>query len=230
MIDLNRVGSSWVLLLGACALLLAGCSTYELVPPKPGEEEWAPTPALQIPGHQTKDGSAFTQHSMISLFQDRRAYRVGDILTVMLEERTQSSKKADTSLDKSSSFDIPVPIIGRKARTNLTAEASAERDFKGSAKTSQQNTLSGYITVTVAEVLPNGVLLVRGEKWIKLNQGDEYVRLQGLVRIDDIDQQNRVPSQRLADARITYAGRGALADTNQAGWLSRILNGSWFPL
>lgn len=217
-------------LVGACLLLLAGCATYELVPPKPGEDDWAPTRAQLFPDSQAAHGSAFTQHSMISLFQDRRAYRVGDILTVMLEERTQSSKKADTSLDKSSSFNIPVPIVGRTARTNLTAEASADRDFSGSAKTSQQNTLSGYITVTVAEVLPNGILLVRGEKWIKLNQGDEYVRLQGLVRIDDIDQQNRVPSQRLADARITYAGRGALADTNQAGWLSRILNGSWFPL
>lgn len=219
-----------IALLGAGTMLLAGCSTYELVPPKPGEQDWAPTPALLLPDNKAKDGSAFTQHAMVSLFQDRRAYRVGDILTVMLQERTQSSKKADTSLDKSSSFDMPVPIVGRKARTNLTASGSVDRDFKGSAKTSQQNTLSGYITVTVAEVLPNGILLVRGEKWIKLNQGDEYVRLQGLVRIDDIDQQNRVPSQRLADARITYAGRGALADTNQPGWLSRIFNGSWFPL
>lgn len=217
-------------LLAGSLLLLAGCATYELIPPKPGEDEWAPTRAQLWPDRQTKDGSAFTQHSMISLFQDRRAYRVGDILTVMLEERTQSSKKADTSLDKSSNINIPVPIVGRTARTNLTAQSSVDRDFTGSAKTSQQNTLSGYITVTVAEVLPNGILLVRGEKWIRLNQGDEYVRLQGLVRIDDIDQQNRVPSQRLADARITYAGRGALADTNQAGWLSRIFNGSWFPL
>lgn len=215
--------------ISACFLLLSGCATYELVPPKPGEDDWAPTRATIWPDSKTKDGSAFTQHSMISLFQDRRAYRVGDILTVMLEERTQSSKKADTSLDKSSSFNMPVPIIGRHARTNLTAEGSIDRDFSGSAKTSQQNTLSGYITVTVAEVLPNGILRVRGEKWIKLNQGDEYVRLQGLVRIDDIDQQNRVPSQRLADASITYAGRGALADTNQAGWLSRIFNSSWFP-
>lgn len=218
------------LLAAGLLLLLTGCSTYEFVPPEPGEDKWAPTPARVEHESSRRDGSAFSQSSMITLFQDRRAYRVGDILTVMLEERTQSSKKADTSLDKSSSIDIPVPIVGRTARTNLTAVGAAERDFKGSASTSQQNTLSGYITVTVAEVLPNDVLLVRGEKWIRLNQGDEYVRLQGLVRIDDIDGQNRVPSQRLADARITYAGRGALADTNQAGWLSRLFNSSWFPL
>lgn len=211
-------------------LILSGCTTYELVPPKPGEDDWAPTPP-SVPLHQqARHGSAFSNQTMIALFQDRRAFRVGDMLTVLLQERTQSSKKADTSLDKSSSIDLPVPLVGRKLRTNLTAEASADRDFSGSASTSQQNTLSGSITVTVSDVLPNGVLRVKGEKWIRLNQGDEYVRLQGLVRIDDIDSQNRVPSQRLADARITYAGRGALADTNQAGWLSRFFNSSWFPL
>lgn len=215
----------WAGLLG-----LAGCTTYELIPPEPGEEDWAPTLGQVSAREQGRDGSAFTQQSMITLFQDRRAYRVGDILTITLEERTQSSKKADTSMDKSSGIDIPAPMVGRKLRTNLTLEGAVDRDFRGSASTSQQNTLSGYITVTVAEVLPNGVLRVRGEKWIKLNQGDEYVRLHGLVRVDDIDGQNRVSSQRLADARITYAGRGALADTNQAGWLTRFFNSSWFPL
>lgn len=211
-------------------LMLSGCTTYELIPPKPGEDDWAPTLAQGPESPPARDGSAFSNRTMIALFQDRRAFRVGDMLTVVLQERTQSSKKADTSLDKSSSIDIPVPLVGRKLRTNLTAEASADRDFSGSASTSQQNTLSGSITVTVAEVLPNGVLRVKGEKWIRLNQGDEYVRLQGLVRMDDIDSHNRVPSQRLGDARITYAGRGALADTNQAGWLSRFFNSSWFPL
>ncbi|ATG74961.1 flagellar basal body L-ring protein [Zobellella denitrificans] len=215
----------WAGLLG-----LAGCTTYELIPPEPGEEDWAPTLGQTSQAEPGRDGSAFSQNSMITLFQDRRAYRVGDILTITLEERTQSSKKADTSMGKNSGIDIPAPMVGRKLRTNLTLEGSVDRDFRGSASTSQQNTLSGSITVTVAEVLPNGVLRVRGEKWIRLNQGDEYVRLNGLVRVDDIDGQNRVSSQRLADARITYAGRGALADTNQAGWLTRFFNSSWFPL
>ena len=84
--------------------------------------------------------------------------------------------------------------------------------------------------MTVAEVLPNGVLLIRGEKWIRLNQGDEYVRLGGMVRVEDIDQANRLSSQRIADARITYAGRGALADSNQAGWLTRFFNSAIAPL
>lgn len=216
--------------LAAALLMLSGCTTYELIPPEPGEDDWAPTPPAAPVQQQARHGSAFSNGTMIALFQDRRAFREGDMLTVLLQERTQSSKKADTSLGKSSSLDMPAPLVGRTVRTNLSAEAGVERDFSGSASTSQQNTLSGSITVTVSEVLPNGVLRVKGEKWIRLNQGDEYVRLQGLVRMDDIDSQNRVPSQRLGDARITYAGRGALADTNQAGWLSRFFNSSWFPL
>lgn len=216
--------------LAAALLMLSGCTTYELIPPEPGEDDWAPTPPAAPVQQQARHGSAFSNGTMIALFQDRRAFREGDMLTVLLQERTQSSKKADTSLGKSSSLDMPAPLVGRTLRTNLSAEAGVERDFSGSASTSQQNTLSGSITVTVSEVLPNGVLRVKGEKWIRLNQGDEYVRLQGLVRMDDIDSQNRVPSQRLGDARITYAGRGALADTNQAGWLSRFFNSSWFPL
>ena len=78
--------------------------------------------------------------------------------------------------------------------------------------------------------MPNGVLRVRGEKWLKLNQGDEYIRLSGLARVDDIDGSNRISSQRLGDARITYSGRGTLADANEAGWLSRFFNSSWFPI
>jgi flagellar L-ring protein precursor FlgH len=78
--------------------------------------------------------------------------------------------------------------------------------------------------------MPNGILRVRGEKWLRLNQGDEYIRLNGLVRVDDIDGTNRVSSQRLADARITYSGRGALADSNSAGWLTRFFNSPFFPI
>src|SRR5690606_9115671 len=106
---------------------------------------------------------------------------------------------------------------------------SADREFRGSAKSSQQNTLRGSIAVTVHRVLPNGVLEVKGEKWLRLNQGDEFIRLTGLVRLDDIDSYNRVSSQNVANARISYAGRGALSDANSAGWLTRFFNHPWFP-
>ncbi len=210
---------------------LVGCSTYELQPPEPGDAEWkATTPPPLSSAAQPDDGSLFRRDYMFTLFQDRRAYRVGDILTVNLDERTQSSKKADTSTGKNSSMAVPAPSFGGSTHTDLAVDVSADRKFDGTASSSQQNALTGAITVTVSEVLPNGVLRIRGEKWIRLNQGDEYMRLGGMVRVEDIDQWNRLSSQRIADARITYAGRGALADSNQAGWLSRFFNSAVAPL
>ena len=211
-------------------LLLGGCSTYELQPPEPGEEDWAPSRSTMAPAALGEDGSLYNGDSMMTLFQDRGAYRVGDILTVMLDERTQSSKKANTSTGKKGSIDVPPPSIGGVSKPEWGISASADRNFDGSASSSQQNTLSGSITVTVAEVLAKGVLRIRGEKWIRLNQGDEYIRLGGMVRVDDIDSTNRISSQRIADARITYAGRGALADSNQMGWLARFFNSAFAPL
>lgn len=211
------------------SLLLCGCATYELKSPKPGDEAWKPSAPITLPTGEAEDGSLYRRDYMFTLFQDRRAYRVGDILTVLLEERTQSSKKADTSMGKSSSLSMNAPTLAGRTRSNWAAELAADRDFDGTATSSQQNALTGAITVTVSEVQPNGVLRIRGEKWIRLNQGDEYLRLGGMVRVEDIDQWNRLSSQRIADARITYAGRGALADSNQAGWLTRFFNSALAP-
>ncbi|WKE66534.1 flagellar basal body L-ring protein FlgH [Gallaecimonas kandeliae] len=211
-------------------LALAGCQSarYDIATPEPGEQDWAPT-LVQGDKAQGEDGSLYAKPSMLTLFQDRRAYRVGDILTIVLNEQTQSSKKADTSLDKSSSVGLAAPQLGNKELGDLSATLDGKRAFAGGASASQQNSLSGYITVTVAKVLANGVLAVRGEKWIRLNQGDEFLRLRGLVRVDDIDGQNRISSQRVANAQITYAGRGSLAEANQPGWLTRFFQSPLFP-
>lgn len=83
--------------------------------------------------------------------------------------------------------------------------------------------------MTVHEVLPNGVLRISGEKWIRLNQGDEYIRLTGIVRVDDISRSNQVSSQRIGDARITYSYWGALAESNASGWLTQFFNSPWMP-
>jgi len=212
------------------AALLSGCSTYEVVPPHPDDAAYAPPEALANPPLSTaEDGGLYRSDYTLSLMQDRRAYRVGDILTVLLDERTQSSKKADTSFDKNSNINIGVPQVGNSTFTGIQADVKGGRDFKGTSATTQQNALTGAITVMVTRVFPNGALQVRGEKWIRLNQGDEYIRLNGFVRVDDIDATNRISSQRIADARITYAGRGALADSNQAGWLTRFFNSAFAP-
>lgn len=210
--------------------LLGGCSTYEVVPPHPDDAAYAPPEALaNPPAVSGQDGGLFRPDYTLSLTQDRRAYRVGDMLTVVLDERTQSSKKADTSFDKNSSINLGVPKVGNATFSGLQAGVNGQRDFKGSSATTQQNALTGAITVMVTRVFNNGALQVRGEKWIRLNQGDEYLRLNGFVRVDDIDAGNRISSQRIADARITYAGRGALAEANQAGWLTRFFNSALAP-
>ncbi len=208
--------------------LLAACSTYEVMPAKDNDPAWRPAKPMPKAA-AAEDGSLYRNDYLFALFQDRRAYRVGDILTVVLEESTQSSKKAATKLGKSSGVEVSAPVLGNRTYNSLSASLGMDNDFDGSASSSQQNSLSGYITVTVAEVVGNGVVRIQGEKWIRLNQGDEYLRLSGAVRVDDIDQANRISSQRIADAHIAYAGRGALADSNQTGWLTRFFNSALSP-
>lgn len=164
----------------------------------------------------------------MTLFQDRRAYRVGDILTVMLTEETESSKKADTSYNKNAGVGFVAPVFGSNS-IDAAVNIDADRNFDGSASSSQGNKLQGAITVTVHEVLPNDVLRISGEKWLRLNQGDEFIRLTGIVRVDDINRSNQISSLRIGDARITYAGRGALADSNASGWLTQFFNSPWMP-
>lgn len=210
-------------------ILLAGCAgRQEFTPPEPDEEKYAP-PTLDYSLPAAQNGSLYRHQYSMTLFQDRRAYRVGDMLTVVLSEETESSKKADTKYGKNSSVGFTAPSLGGKTIDELAASVDAQRAFDGSASSSQGNKLEGAITVTVHEVLPNGVLRISGEKWIRLNQGDEFIRLTGIVRVDDISRNNQVSSARIGDARITYSGRGTLADSNAAGWLSQFFNSPWMP-
>ncbi|CAE6932170.1 Assembles around the rod to form the L-ring and probably protects the motor basal body from shearing forces during rotation [Vibrio sp. B1REV9] len=219
------LAKNWVI----AVVLLAGCAgRQEFIPPEPNAEEYAP-PVLDYTLPDTKSGSLYRHQYTMTLFQDRRAYRVGDVLTVQLSEETSSSKKAGTQFGKNSTVDFAAPTIGNKTYNEFGVSLDGSRNFDGSASSSQGNKLQGAITVTVHEVLPNGVLRISGEKWLRLNQGDEFIRLTGIVRVDDISRSNQVSSQRIADARITYAGRGALADSNAAGWLTQFFNSPWVP-
>ncbi|XAW88918.1 flagellar basal body L-ring protein FlgH [Vibrio sp. CDRSL-10 TSBA] len=222
MTKLSKAGLLSVLVLAGCA----GREEFGL--PSPDEEKYGP-PELDYSLPEAQSGSLYRHHYAMTLFQDRRAYRVGDVLTVQLSESTQSSKSADTQYGKSSSVGLAAPIIGAKTFDDVSASIDGNRAFDGSASSSQGNRLQGAITVTVSEVLPNGVIRIRGEKWIRLNQGDEFIRLTGIVRVDDISRSNQISSQRIGDARITYSGRGALADSNASGWLTQFFNSPWMP-
>lgn len=205
-------------------LLLAGCSV--IAPPALPSDEPGPLPLPVAAPQRPAGGGVFVAGRSASLTADTRAFRAGDVLTVVLQEATQASKKADTQMGKGSGGGLDMDFNGTAKSLSL----GAQRDFNGSATSSQQNTLQGAITVVVQEVLGNGLLRVAGEKSLTLNQGEELVRLAGYVRAADVDSDNRVSSQRIANARISYSGRGHLADANTPGWLTRWFVSPWAPI
>jgi len=214
----------------ACLLmLLGGCASFPT-----GDPAYASATPAVPPPPAPANGAIYQAGYAVSLFEDLSARRVGDVLTIRLVERTDASKKASTSVNKESAIAVPNPILlGRplslSGGTTLETDIASAQDFQGEGDSSQSNSLRGDISVTVAEVLPNGNLLVRGEKQLKLNQGDEYIRLSGIVRPVDIAPDNTVLSTRVADVRIAYAGRGAVADASTLGWLSRFFLSMLWP-
>ncbi|MFO1795939.1 flagellar basal body L-ring protein FlgH [Pseudomonas aeruginosa] len=218
------------------ATALGGCVNP---PPKPNDPYYAPVlPRTPLPAAQN-NGAIYQAGFEQNLYDDRKAFRVGDIITITLNEKTQASKKANSDIQKDSKTKMGLTsLFGSGMTTNnpigggdlsLSAEYGGSCDAKGDSQAGQSNSLTGSITVTVAEVLPNGILSVRGEKWMTLNTGNELVRIAGLVRADDIATDNTVSSTRVADARITYSGTGAFADASQPGWLDRFFLSPLWP-
>lgn len=221
------------LLVPLIALAVAGCASAAR-----RDADWAPTQPLAdapMEAPTPTRGAIYAGSGGLRLFQDNRARDPGDLVTVVLVERTvaqtrattQVTKDSTTSLSAPSLFGAPVTYGGRDI---LNAEMESGRSFKGDGDSSQSNRLDGEITATVVQRLPNGNLVIRGEKRVRLNQGDEVVRIQGVIRPADIGPDNRIASLRVADARITYGGRGPVSKSNAMGWLSRFFNSAWMPL
>ncbi|KZZ59413.1 flagellar basal body L-ring protein [Oleiphilus sp. HI0125] len=215
-------------------LASVGCAAITREHPVPDDPRYAPIPAQSLRMGEPVTGSIFQSHRQFSVYGDQVAINVGDILTVNLQESTRASKSADTTYDKSDEVDFnEASILGNTISfkgMSLATDPSFEREFEGSAESGQSNSLAGAISVTVAEVFPNGLLRVQGEKWLSLNQGDEYIRLTGLIRPQDIGIDNTVPSSKIANARIAYGGTGEFDQVNRQGWLTRFFNSEWWPL
>lgn len=205
-------------------------------PPLPDDPYYAPVMQLSEEPIAAENGSLFSENSSVALFTDRKATRVGDIISVILQERTSSKKSSNIDLKKDNDISVggggsplllgTTPGLGN---LSLNSDLTAERQFIGEAEADQSNQLSGNISVTVVDVYPNGTLLVRGEKWLTLNSGDEYLRLSGLIRPDDITPENTITSTKIANARITYSGKGAFADSQEMGWLGKFFNSPLWP-
>lgn len=192
----------------------------------PDDPNFAPVAVTALRPPEPLNGAIYRKDFGVSLFGDERAHRIGDIITVILSESTVSSKSAEASASKKHAA-----TLGGATHNGvgISGQLDSERTFEGDSEADQSNSLKGNITVSVADILPNGILKIRGEKWITLTRGSELIRISGLIRPMDITPDNTVLSTKLADARITYAGKGELADSTSQGWLTRILHSPWMP-
>lgn len=208
------------LLLALALLALAGCNT---VPPTNVHQPMTARPA-PAPAAAPSDGAIYHANAPLALFETKRARSVGDIITIQINERTNATKKGNSSASRKSSNDVSVPtIIGLPGKSfqGMTLSTSGDHSFDGKGESNSSDTFSGTITVTVIEVLPNGNLLVSGEKQLGINQGTEFIRFSGVVDPSTIALGNVVSSTQVADARIEYRGNGYVNEAQIMGWLTR---------
>ena len=206
--------------------LLAACSS----PPRKPE----PMARVLPPPVPRTDGAIFQAGQQMELFADLKARRVGDVLTIRLTESTNASKSATTKTAKTTAVNTTGPtLFGHTITTGgvpvYTNTMNGANSFDGEGSSTQGNSLAGSLTVTVMEVQSNGNLVIQGDKTLKLNQGDEFVHLSGVVRRADISTDNTVTSDKVADAHISYSGKGVIDSSNRMGWLARFFNSGYAP-
>ena len=221
-------------------LLVSGCSSY-------GDFRELPTyqPILdEQPSPQAATGSIYAAAQNMVLFEDLRARQVGDVITIKLVEKTAAKKDANSEVKKNNKstitnptvlgttpqFNVPgVVPLASNSNNNLGFDLNSDSSFKGEADADQSNSLTGDLTAVVTRVLANGNLVIRGEKIMSLNQGDERIGMVGEVRPADIGPDNVVLSTRVANAHIVYDGKGQLADANRMGWIARFFISALMP-
>lgn len=223
-----------LILLAWLLVLLAGCQSDPVRNP-----EFAAVPPPAIPPIPEGNGSIYQAGFERSWFENVRARRVGDILVVNLVEETEASHENSGALDRNNNTSITSPTLfgkdvsfsipGLGSGYNLGQSLQSNTSFSGDADNEQKNELSGSISVTVTEVLSNGYLRVRGEKRIGMIAGNEYIRVSGIIRPEDIDTNNTVESTRVADATLIYVGDGQVAKATQMGWLAKFFISAVMP-
>ena len=207
-----------------------GCATLQ----EDGGRDFQATWPDEVQAPTTTPGAIYAQGTEVSLWQNVTARNVGDTLTIRLEESTNAEKSVSTNTKKTTEATMTGPtIFGRPVTVNgvpvLEGSMNNDSSFNGNGASKQSNALDGAVSVTVAKRFANGNLLVRGEKWIAINSGKEFVRLQGIVRPSDIAPDNSVVSWKVADAYISYGGQGTVANASKPGWLYRFFNSPHTP-
>jgi flagellar L-ring protein precursor FlgH len=216
--------------LAIASLLAGGCATLQ----EDGGRDFEPSWPDDADRPKALPGAIFAQGTDVTLWNNVTARNVGDTLTIRLAESTEAEKSSTTTASKSSTAALSGPTVaGRPVTVNgvpvLEMGMDNQSDFAGNGAATQSNKLDGFITVTVFKRLSNGNLMVRGQKWVGINSGREFVRMQGIVRPSDIAPDNSVLSWRVADAYISYGGQGTVANASKPGWLFRFFNSPKTP-
>ncbi len=193
------------------------------VRPPPTSATVAAASAARAP---VANGAIYHPSSFRGLFEDRRARLVGDILTIQIQEKTSARSSSNSSVDRNASVDASIGRLPFRSPTSsllpkLGVAGSSTNTFEGKGETGADNAFSGTITVTVVDVLPNGNLVVSGEKQVGINQNVEVLRFSGVVDPATLLPGNLVSSTRVADARLEVRGRGDIDHAQTVGWLAR---------
>jgi flagellar L-ring protein precursor FlgH len=194
----------------------------------------APLPPAPAP----QEGSLWTPKSPNGLVADQRAVNVGDIITVSITESAKASDIANTDTSKTSGvkasvaslFGLSFPMkafTDKEVNTETAMEGAVGNTSKGSGKTERQSSFTTYLSTRVVQVLPNNHLVIQGQRHLRINNETEVVTLTGVVRPQDIDRNNTIPSTKVAEARLEIAGVGVISDKQRQGWLTRIFDHVW---
>ena len=209
------VGIMLVSFSASCSTQLEERASMDFEPVLPG-----------APKSQKKDkyGSIYSNSQQGLFATDRRASKVGDLLTVALSENFSASKSQSAKSAKNGTTSFDFPRITTADADDTLFDSKLAKSFDGSGSADQKNSLRGEISVTVTKVFSNGNMEILGQKKLTLNNGDEYIRLVGIIRPEDVTSRNTVPSSRIANAKISYTGAGDVADTSKKGWLSKLVD------
>ena len=187
--------------------------------------DFEPTmPIISKSPKKDRYGSIYSNSQQGLFATDRRASKVGDLLTVALSENFSASKSQSAKSAKNGTASFDFPRITTADADDTLFDSKLTKSFDGSGSADQTNSLRGEISVTVTKVFSNGNMEILGQKKLTLNNGDEYIRLVGIIRPEDVNSRNIVPSSRIANAKISYTGAGDVADTSKKGWFSKLVD------
>ena len=212
-------------------VLLQGCMTEPVDMVLRPSPEFQPVYPLASDRPKVATGGMYSNRQSDAWFGRGRNYQVGDIITVLLNESTQSARTQNSDIKRESANSLPSGMsteLGKvkpwMAGVNLNANNNSS---KGTGKADQQASLSGSVAVTVIEILANGNLVIRGEKKLGLSEGTEVIQVSGVIRPEDVGPNSTVQSRRLANAQIAYRGAGDLNDGTRPGWGTRLVGKFW---